>query len=235
MNYKIIQNEKIFKDFIEGLPDCKPNEQYYVSLLARNKYLKDKTTLPAKVQLKRLTASKDYLYQKVKQLEVEVGAYQNKGNPIPQESLALYISVNPRDLIKATANSLKLFVDLITKEYNGYNPHSEILSQIQSKKASGKKHFTAFDFDGVDVYSVLEQIKDKINIDALHILKTRGGFHLLVELEKIKPEFKTWYQAISKVEGCDVKGSEKEDDNDDSLMPVPGCTQGGFIPHFLFK
>lgn len=233
MNYKIIQDEKIFRNFIEGLPDCKPNEQYYISLLARNKYLNDKTELPAKVQLKRLTASKDYLYQKVKQLEVEVGAYQNKNKSIPQESLALYISVNPRDLIKATANSLKLFVDLITKEYNGYNPHSEILSQIQNKKASGKKHFTAFDFDGVESKDVLKEIDGKINFDALHILKTRGGFHLLVELAKVKPEFKTWYQSISKIEGCDVKGSEKDDENDDSLMPVPGCTQGGFIPHFL--
>ena len=224
MNYKIIQNEKLFRDFINWLPDCKPNEQYYITLLGRNKYLEDRTQLSSKAQLKRLTSSKDYIYQKVKQLEVEIGAYQDKGNPIPQEALALYISVNPRDLIKATKNSLKKFADLITEDYRGYNPHSEVLSQIQ--ESTGTKHFMDFDFDGIEYTEVLEQLQGKINFNALVILKTRGGFHLLIKLDLIDSKYKnSWYQSISKIEGCDVKG--------DNLIPMVGCTQGGFVPHII--
>jgi hypothetical protein len=49
---------------------------------------------------------------------------------------------------------------------------------------------------------------------------------LLVDYEKIDKEFtKTWYNAISKIEGVDVRG--------DNLLPVVGCYQGGFIPHFV--
>lgn len=224
MNYKIIQNEKLFREFIEFLPDCKHNEQYYISLLGRNKYLKDRTQLSSKAQLKRLTSSKDYIYQKVKQLEVKTGAYQDKGNPIPQEALALYISINPRDLIKATKNAMKKFADLITEDYSGYNPHSEVMSQIQN--SPGTKHFMDFDFDGIEHTEVLKQLENKINFDALVILKTRGGFHLLVKLDAIKFEYKnSWYQSISKIEGCDVKG--------DNLIPMVGCTQGDFIPHII--
>lgn len=39
MNYKIIINEQILKDFIENfLPDLESHEQFYVCLFSRSKY-----------------------------------------------------------------------------------------------------------------------------------------------------------------------------------------------------
>jgi hypothetical protein len=223
MNYKIINNETNLKQFIDFLPELKNHEMYYVSLFARKKYapelLKDD-----KAQLKRFTSNKQFLFSKIKQLECEIGSYIAKNNtPIPQESLALYISINPRDLIKATKNSLKEFVDILYENYNGYNPHQIVLSNIQT--SCTRKIYFEFDFDNVDFIETLEQIKNngKINTDCLRAVITRGGFHLLVELDKIEKQYtKTWYNSIAKLPGIDVKG--------DKLIPIPGCLQGGFEP-----
>jgi hypothetical protein len=65
-----------------------------------------------------------------------------------------------------------------------------------------------------------------INKDCLHILQTRGGFHVLAELKKIELKYKnTWYNNITKLNKIDVKGN--------NFIPIPGCTQDGFVPRFI--
>jgi hypothetical protein len=222
MNYQIIRDEKLFLNFIDWLPELKRNETYYVSLLARSKY--HQAVGSDKAQVKRFTATKDFLYDKVKQLECELGTYKYKGVGIPQEALALYISLNPRDMEKACKSALIRFAELITKEYNGYNPHQEVLSEIQ--KSCSRKVYFDLDFDKVEITETLAEIKKYINEDCLTVLRTRGGFHLLVELARIDKQYtKTWHQSLAKIEGCDVKG--------DNLIPLPGCTQGDFTPYFM--
>lgn len=220
MNYKIIEDEAKLRHFIDWLPELQDNETYYVSLFARNKYAPE--LKGDKAQLKRFTSSKEYLFDKIKQLECELGAYKIKGVAIPQNALALYITPNPRDLEKASKNALIRFAELITKPYNGYNPHQEVMTEIQ--KAHSRKIFFDLDFDNVDLDQTLEKIKDFINMDCVHIVKTRGGFHLLVELAKMDKAFeKNWYKNLTSLEGCDVRG--------DNLLPVVGCAQGGFVPY----
>lgn len=222
MNYKIIKDEKILIDFINWLPELQSNEMYYVALFARKKYLS--TLKSDKAQLKRFTSRKDLLFAKIKQLECEIGSYKQDGIAIPNEALGLYISVNPRNVEKATKNALKKFADLITLPYNGYNPQSEVLNEIQ--KATGKNHFFDFDFDNVDLETVVSEI-DKHIENCYKVLKTKNGFHVIVDLEKIDTfnKSKIWYQALSKIPGCDVRG--------DNLIPVPGCSQADFIPFFI--
>ena len=112
----------------------------------------------------------------------------------------------------------------LPKESQGYNPHQLVMSEIQ-KAASGKKYHD-FDFDFVEVNVVKEALKGQINEDALTYVKTRGGFHLLIDYNKIHFNYrKGWYNVVSKIEGVDVSG--------DGLLPVVGCYQGGFIPYFV--
>lgn len=225
MNYKIIKDEQKLRDFIDWLPPLSRNETYYVCLFARGKYCEEIVHIAQdKQQLKRFTSSKERLFEKIKQLECEFGAYVQKGVAIPQEALAVYINPNPRDMEKAAKASLIRFAELITKEYSGYNPHQEVMTEIQ--KSSTKKIYFDLDFDNVDYESVISEVKNYINIECVKSLITRGGFHLLIELSKIDKQFeKTWYKNITSIEGIDVRG--------DNLIPVVGCTQGDFIPYFM--
>jgi hypothetical protein len=232
MNYKIILDEKVLEDFVRWLPDLQNGEAFYIVLLARNKYVRDLaglTKIPHiasdKQQLARIVCNKASLHPRIKQLECELGAYRTRdGEPMPQEALALYITVNPRSHILASKEALKMLADYLTSAYNGYRLDQDVVSCIQ--RACGRKVFFDLDFDGADLKSTVEQVHQYINPSCVSVLKTRGGFHLLVELAKIDAEFKrSWYQKITALPGVDVRG--------DNLIPVPGCIQGMFTPHFV--
>jgi len=79
------------------------------------------------------------------------------------------------------------------------------------------------DFDYVDT-DIINDLN--INKNCLNIIKTKNGFHLLVELSKIDNIYKkTWYNDILKLPGVDVRG--------DCLVPVPGTIQGNFTPKLI--
>lgn len=224
MNYSIIKDRKLLLDFIDWLPDLKNNETYYCCLFARSKYAKSQTLKSDKQQLKRFTSSKEFLYEKIEQLECEVGRYYQKHEPINQDALALYITPNPRSLETAAKNGMIELARRITKTYDGYNPHKIIMSEIQ--KACSRKIWFDLDFDNVSYEAIEPLVNTYVNNDAIKVLKTRGGFHLLVKTDKIAEEYKrSWYNNLTSISGVDVRG--------DNLLPVPGCTQGEFIPHFI--
>lgn len=77
----------------------------------------------------------------------------------------------------------------------------------------------------MDLDETIAKMSEMINLDCVQALKTRGGFHLLIELKKIQTQFeKTWYRKLTALEGVDIRG--------DNLIPVVGCTQGEFVPYF---
>jgi hypothetical protein len=223
--YQIIKDPAMLEEFINWLPELREHEVFYVALFARKKYCVGiKNIKTDKAQCKRFTSKTSHLTHKIAQLECTLGSYVIKGISIPQEALALYISVNPRDMLAATKHGLIKFAQLITQEYNGYNPHQEIMSEIH--RSCSRKVWFDFDFDGVEIDATLNRVSEVINMDAVRVLKTRGGFHLLVNLKSIHPDFQTrWYQKINAIPGVDVRG--------DNLIPVPGCVQGDFMPYFV--
>lgn len=228
MNYEIIKDKNLLLQFLNFLPDLESHEQFYCCLFARSKYCKGSMVHinSDKAQLKRFTATKDNLIKKISQLECPLGTYWQKENQVPQEALALYINPNPRSFIKATKNSLIRFAKLITEQYscNMYDPHQEVMSEIQ--KAISRKIYFDIDFDGVDYTAIQTLLTDKINLNCLSVLKTRGGFHLIIALNKIDLKYtESWYNNLMVLPGIDIKG--------DNMIPIPGCTQGNFVPYFL--
>ncbi len=230
-NYQIIKDEQALVNFVTWLPELKQGECYYLVLLARNKYVRDipDVSLPHirsdKQQLARIVCNKESMFDRIKQLECGRGVYRTRdGDPMPEEALALYITPNPRSHILATKEALKMMADYLTSNYNGYRLDQDVISCVQ--KCCGSRIYFDLDFDNVDLTTTLAQIVQYINKDCLTVLKTRGGFHVLVKLSDIDNSFKkSWYKNITTLPGVDVRG--------DNLIPVPGCTQGMFTPHFI--
>lgn len=232
MNYEIIKDEKLLKNFIEWLPNLNDNECYYLCLFARSKYAKNddgSNKFPHiksdKSQLKRFIASKkEFIFDKIKQLEVSFGSYKTKnGYDIPQESLALYINPNPRSQEKAMFTLMRRLIDIQQFKGINYNINAESLSAIQ--KSCSRKIFFDLDIDSDDAEIVVRSKLDynKINKECVNILRTRGGVHVLIELDKISEDYKkNWYKYMTSNFDIDIKG--------DNMIPVPGTYQGGFVP-----
>lgn len=234
MNYQIITNKHKLEDFINWLPELQPNEKYYLSLFARKKYVTNdiakyilKPLTSDKCQLKRFTSDKARLLSKIKQLEVPLGSYMQGNLEIPQEALALYITVNPRNMYKATINTMVKLAESIRDNNVIMNPHQEALSEIQ--KSKGTTHYVDFDIDESNeekLPSIIEEIKLYVNEDAVTWLKTRGGMHVLINVSKINDKYrKTYFRDIAAMNGIDQKG--------DLLIPVVGTYQGGYTPTFV--
>lgn len=224
MNYKIIKDIEELKKFIDWLPELKDSEQFYYSLFARSKYDSTGTLKADKGQLKRGTSTKERLIGKIKKLETSVGSYDIKGIEIPQETLALYINPNPRCFKKASIVTLKMLADNIGND-KYQNPHSIALNAVQVSKS--RTFRVDFDFD-INNQHFDKHIKDTVyeavgNTNCFDIIKTRGGYHVLIDPSEATE--KRWFQNLTKEGRADQSG--------DLLLPVPGCCQGGFVPHFL--
>jgi hypothetical protein len=224
MNYQIITDLGILKEFVDWLPDLQKDETYYACLFARNEYCQHIVHIDSdKGQLKRFTTNKEKLIEKLSHLEIEVGKYILKGRVMPQEALACYITPNPRSMERAAKQALIKLANLITQPYSGYNPHQEVMSEIQ--KSPSRK--IVFDID-LDTKSFPDDTWEYINPDAVTILQTRGGYHLLIHLTRIEPRYaKTWYNNIANLPGVDKASIG------DQMIPIPGTYQGGFTPRLV--
>ena len=228
MNHEVIADEEQLKQFIAWLPDLEDNEKYYVCLFARKKYSPDSGLTNDKTQLKRFTSNKERLIEKLRQLEIPRGYWTLKGDvEAPQEALALYISVNPRCMKKATEMMGKRCWDLINS--NNYNLHAEAMSCIQKSKS--RTYYVDFDIDDKTIEMDTDWLDQEIGAGSYSIIETRGGFHLLVKPElasdyrKRHHNNRNWYQQIQSKYPVDQSG--------DQLLPVVGAVQGGFVPRFV--
>lgn len=239
-NYKVIADQDLLNNFIaDFLPELEPGECYYVCLFARSKYTKNEqgeNEIPHlksdKSQLKRFTITrKSDLVIRLRQLEVKYGAYTTKtGEAVPQRSLAVYISPTPRSMRNAAITLGKKIFDLI-QGGPGFNLHQEALSCIQKSKS--KTRFIDFDIDTKDfnLFDVVSRVERVIGSEALQVLETRGGYHFMIEVSKVNSSLKNWHGAVTGV----LQNYLDETSNPDAMIPVPGTSQGGFIPRLLSK
>lgn len=236
MNYKIIKDYKEVERFIKWLPELEDGQKFYISLFARKKYGATQGLKADKGQLKRFTASKEQMINKIKKLEVELGSYECDGIPVNQDSLVLYITPNPRDMHKAGLKTIQELTKFLVEGKKIYNAQSTALNMIQ---VSGIKKYFDMDIDFKDGKSCTLSVlydwlwgNDIINKEAVvgNIVKTRGGFHVLVELDKITDQYKKkWYNNFSntKSELFTVMV------NSDNMIPFPGCVQSDYSPKLV--
>lgn len=222
--YQIITDEAKLREWIDWLPDLEEHEAFYCCLFMRKKYCKDVPWIKSdKGQLKRFTSTKDRLYDKIAQLECKVGAFTFDGNTVPQESLALYVTPNPRDLWRATMRSIGQLAKVLECGGRNSNPHQEVMSEIQKNTSTNRK-YVMFDIDEKDEDLVKEVIT--ITDGYCDIVETRGGYHIFVHKAKIPLiTEKMWYKKIAGF--SDVTG--------DAMTCPCGTYQGGWTPRFIHR
>ncbi len=224
MNYQVIVDDVEFQKFVEWLPPLEKEECHYAALLARDKYIRDLgigTFNSDKHQCSRFVTNTERLLLKLKQCETEVGNYSVKGIEIPQQALAAYMTINPRSQTKAAKWLLKRLADVVADGEQNVNVYQESLTAIH--KSVGRKLFVDVDFDNVALEQTVVEMSRYVNADAVKILETRGGFHAIIRLDKIHDKYvKSWYKNITTMNGADIAG--------DTLIPIPGTYQGGWVP-----
>ena len=215
----VIKDREELLYFLDWLPEPEPDECFYLGMFARRKYHPSANN--DKYSCYRGSArDKVWLLKKIQDLHGR--QFRNKdGSIVHPSSLGLYITPNPRSYSGAQRWLLKKLADAIADGVTHLDPASLGMSAVHKSKS--RTVYVDFDFDGLDERP---DMVNYINLDACSFLKTRGGFHVLVETAAIHEEFeKTWHRNISAMSGVDVVG--------DNMIPVPGCSQGGFSPYFV--
>jgi len=229
--YELIFSYEKLEEFINILPDEKEGEQFYITLFARKKYDTSGLLKCDKNCVKRVTAKKKDIIQKIEQMEVGVGVYTYEGKPIPEETLALYISPNPRSFHLGGVATLKQLVSELAEGKIRKNPHTTALNYIQT--SSENKVYFDVDVDFLrssDLQDFKVEISNFINLDCCTFIQTRGGYHVLVKLAQISSEFqKKWYQGFTSLRFGEVQIMM----NSDGLIPCPGTRQANFMPRLV--
>lgn len=188
MHYEIIKDSEELKGFINWLPELEINEVYYGVLLARKKCCGDVKRIRSDSHaLKQFISSKEHLYDTIAKLEVQIGLYKIEDVEVPVESLALYLNINPRNCGKASKTLMHRLVEIAFSNEQLNNFQKICLSEIH--KANGRKLFTNIDIDDKDFDTRLSL--SIINQEAFTKIKTRDGYHFLIEHAKIAPEYKS--------------------------------------------
>ncbi len=231
--YKIINDREELQRFVDFLPELNEGEVYYFCLFARKKYAPNSILKSDKCSLKRfVTTSKSRIIDKIEKLEIKLGNYKMDDLEVPNESLVLYMMPNPRNTLKVLTEFNKFVLDqLVIKGNKNINPVQELMSFYQKEKSYTFVQDFEFDFEKTE--DNFEQIKGFLsyflNAEAYTIVESRGGFHVLVQPSKIEENKRRMYhQKIQSFVWYDKQSKT------DSLLPVPGCIQGGFVP-FIHK
>jgi len=222
------------QNFIAWLPEInEDHETFYIVLQARKKYMPELSSSDT-VEIRRFTTNKERMLEKLHQLECPIGCYKTKkGQVVNDEGLVVYITTNPRDTKAATSATVKDLVDHMQKGWGdpNYRFNPARWADRQVHKCKSRTCHVHFDIDFPAEISREERL---VNIrKSMHwllgsyattIFETRGGCHVLIEPSKVISNDKNWYVEVQNYFGdeCDQGG--------DLMLPIPGCTQGGFTP-----
>ena len=254
---KLVHDRQAVVDFYKDVLDDTPNDTaHMVSMFARRKYLKgdedellkysmSTTSCIDRRVVRRAESSTtkgqerwEFLREILK-YEIPEPGYISRGSNmyIPDYTLAIYSTVNPRNLVRAGKKfSLELYTRFLDRNVDYAKIDSLYRSIVQKEK-----HKTEFmDLDVDYKIGAFNDWDDIIQEMFSHYFKveTRGGYHYLLPLCGVrKSKRDKWYNELSEYVdiACRAMGSVSAVElKNDALCPVPGTIQGGFkVPHHI--
>lgn len=247
----LLKDENEFGKFISILPEIKDDELFFISLSARNKYLKqeerEKLDLGKTEMFGRTTArDKEGLRYALKKLESVLSYRRTRnGSIIPEECLVVYININPSSTIRAFQNFKKEMENAFTEAFfaekqekkpnytHFQNIEKNLLNNIQ--KSRSRKEFIDIDFDveNLRLVSSFENFLNKNRFPTEHwfIIQTQGGYHVLLRKDYLE-KLNIW----NKVQELDKEAKKTNGEviiNKNEMVPLPGTHQAGKLVKVL--
>lgn len=230
-------------------------KQQYENLPSKANYI-TKTLYPSKIFKSELKLIDNVLKRKIKRyFNLEVGCFDpfDREVNIPQQAFGIYMSVNPKDIHKATRKLISDIQDILWNSQNAlfsdtsddyiFNIKRELHKNITSRfsiileKQRNQKwlHFEADTKDGV--FDYLINVLNKYEIrDKIICIETLNGYHFLI-LNSDTPTklYKNFCDDIfNKCPTIIKEGEEvKMFDKLEGRIPLPGTLQFGFKVKFI--
>lgn len=232
-----IRNENEFLKFVEILPDLKDGEAFFLCLAARGKYLSEEERKvlgfkPDKMFSHQIVTDKKYLKYYVEKSLHMLSFKTKEGKQIPEKASVVYFGINPISLLKGYLIFQTNINTSIVEQSLNDNPQFSYTNNIVSKLysslqiARSRNIYLDIDIDSTDFnsISILLEALDKQKDIVYHIIKTRGGYHILILRETLKGKDINLSLILKEIE----KSTGKEAIiNKNQLVPVPGTLQGG--------
>ncbi len=241
--YKLIHDPEQIKQFGKLFLPTENRLVINLSLVARKKYAPE---LPDLVYiLQRVIVGGDadrekaanHLSRYVMRLETPIGSYIDKNDqPIPNEALALYAFIDPKDTVKALSATLHECVEKISNGESVPNAFNLYKDQInKSKSPTTGKQYRQIDLDTKDPDQIetVKAVLEKTGVKVLMAIETRGGYHLIYEHDRaINNKALYEFKETTKFEKLDRNGKPTKDHwfsiPSSPMVIVPGTYQGGF-------
>lgn len=259
--YSLIANEKTIKAFekiaSEALDNAKKRYHSPCQLVNLSFQPKDTSSRSRDTNeffIGRIFSPNGDLVDILKELEVKRGSYTyqrsssfsssslfhsdtNKKIPIPNDSLSVHFSLNPRDQVNALVEmNTTITKDVITNGARNVPKKFDscFLSYLHASQQDPQ--FVDVDVSTKDVGIIQKLFKEcSIPKEAMVMsIETRDGFHFVCHKDKFPATFytKVVKSPMNTVENVNWKGEKTTkkyiDVLSDVMIPIPGTYQGGF-------
>jgi hypothetical protein len=247
-HYELVHNEREVRKFYDMLGDLLPEEAYFLSMSARNKYLTEeerkqfelgRTEMFARKLVK--TRSFEIFMRTVRSFEVAHGGYLSRGNvPLPDKCLVVYANINPVSGRKALqefySKTTQLLFDLSTSK-EAASKLSSLDTELMNcyQRAKGTKNLIDIDFDvPEDGFDLVERFVSLMRANGItvHVIRTRSGYHVLLQRADIKFNY---VAVVNELHSEAVKrfGHAEVVVNRNDMCPLAGTLQACFPVRFM--
>ena len=249
--HKIIHNPDDIRSFANTFNIDKKHLGLCLYLTMRRKYyptlsqsiiIVNRIIIPGGLEFKRC------LYQNILRLETPLGSYTDRDIVVPDEALALYVMIDPKDTIKAMSKVLSKCVDSLCcnslqhelKSEDLPNAYSLYREEIPKSDSIGQKH-KQIDLDTKDLEKVVEvhELLTRLKIAIVMCIETRGGFHIIYLANTDKDVNRSLYEFKQKTafNKENIDGKMVTDYwfsiTKQPTVIMPGTYQGGFPAHIV--
>jgi len=247
--------------FIEFLPEISWNQAYVVLLLIRSKGLKEKYGFKGSDHSLSLHVVPGYYddpkfklylvlrrYAVVAEYSEEYYVYERHVGDnveiyrVPQPLVALMVSPNPSDWVKASVDTINEFVNSLRDALLNPERAGEVVRRIDVRLGANSMRRTKHIFHMIDIddRSLIPEVEGKVQEIVGHLparIITKRGEHILVRVSEFtKNQAKKWFSEIPKF----IDELNKSLNTEEPMVeykknfqePVPGTKYRDYIPKF---